>query len=112
MERPPVFNLHAERNLRITPTTYGSLLNWIGGTKNYNVVDTVKGRTDSHCAGIRRPTDGVYSGALMIDVDLRYFWGHGWLVFTSCFVPSGLVMRSVVLHGSATASPWWRLPPT
>jgi hypothetical protein len=48
----------------------------------------------------------------MVDVDLRYFWGSGWAVFTGCFVPLGLGARYFVLHPSTGTPQWWRLPAT
>jgi hypothetical protein len=45
----------------------------------------------------------------MVDIDLRYFWSNGWAIFTGCFVPSGLVIRYLVLHPAANTSRWWRL---
>lgn len=34
----------------------------------------------------------------MLDVNMAYFWRRGWLVFTSCFVPSGMLVRQLLLN--------------
>jgi hypothetical protein len=33
----------------------------------------------------------------MLDIDMPYFWRQGWVVFTSCFVPSGMLVRHLLL---------------
>src|ERR1700683_1211230 len=43
--------------------------------------------------------------ALMLDVDLRNFWAHGFGVFTAWFVPSGLLMKHAVLRVSTRGRP-------
>jgi hypothetical protein len=42
----------------------------------------------------------------MVDVDLRYFWGHGFVVSSEWFVPSGLLTRYFVLRYGTQSSPW------
>ncbi len=40
----------------------------------------------------------------MLDVNLPYYWSHGRLVFTSWFLPSGLLMRHLALRHSTNTS--------
>jgi len=40
----------------------------------------------------------------VLDVNLPYFWSQGRLVFTGCFVPSGLLARHLILRSSTGTS--------